>query len=390
MKSRRLEPLTQGFVNKLTPPARRTFMRDPGMKGLAIDLVPTGAITYVFRCSENGRRRHIRIGCVRAIKLSEARMKALELRRLVCLGEPLTPAREPLKAAQTYGTYLEERYLPHIQITHRGYETELSYIRRHLLPTFGEIPITEIRRAQIVSWVESLRAKGFKPGTVNRALNLFKASMTKAVEWEIEGLTESPARTVKPLADHARVERFLTPEEGQRLLDVVRQSANPMLYPVIGLLLLTGARKSEALNLKWEHIDFERRLWTVPLSKSGKPRHIPLSEGALRLLEQARDVASRYRVAGPYAFPNVETGKPLKDINHAWDTARKASGLAKVRLHDLRHSYASALVNEGRSIYEVQKLLGHANISTTERYAHLSQQTLAEGAAKVDEHFAIK
>jgi len=390
MKSRRLEPLTQVFVNKLIPPGRRTFMRDPGMKGLAIDLVPTGAITYVFRCSENGRRRHIRIGCVRAIKLSEARMRALELRRLLCLGEPLTPVRESLKAAQTYAAYMEERYLPHIQITHRGYETELSYINRHLLPAFGETALNEIRRAHVDSWVERLRAKGLKPGTVNRALNLFKASMTKAVEWEIEGLTESPARTVKPLADHARVERFLTPEEGQRLLAVVRQSSNLMLYPVIGFLLLTGARKSEALNLKWEHIDFERRLWTVPLSKSGKPRHIPLSDGALRLLEQARGIATQGQITSPYAFPNIETGQRLRDITHAWDTARKASGLAKVRLHDLRHSYASALVNEGRSIYEVQKLLGHANISTTERYAHLSQQTLAEGAAKVDEHFAIK
>ena len=352
--------------------------------------MPTGAITYVFRCSENGRRRHIRIGCVRAIKLSEARTRALELRRLLCLGEPLTPVRETPKAVQTYAAYLEERYLPYIEITHRGFETERSYVKRHLLPAFGETPLTEIRRAHVVGWVERLRAKGLKPGTVNRALNLFKASMTKAVEWEIEGLTESPARTVKALPDHARIERFLTPEEGQRLLAIVRQSPNPMLYPVIGFLLLTGARKSEALNLKWDHIDFERRLWTVPLSKSGKPRHIPLSEGALRLLEQAREVAASFRLAGPYAFPNVETGQRLRDITHAWDTARKAAGLGDVRLHDLRHSYASALVNEGRSIYEVQKLLGHANISTTERYAHLSQQTLAEGAAKVDEHFAIK
>lgn len=387
--SRRMEPLTQAFVNKLTPPARRTFMRDPGMKGLAIDLVPTGAITYVFRCTENGRTRHIRLGSVRAIKLEEARKKAAELRRRLWLSQPVAPVREPPQAAMTYAAYMEERYIPFIQMTHRGFGVELSYIKHHLLPAFGAIPIIQIRRAQVLSWVEAMQARKLKPGSINRALNLFKASMTKAVAWEVDGLTDSPARMVKSVADHARVERFLTPQEGQRLLGAVRQSANPMLYPLIGFLLLTGARKSEALNLRWEQIDFDRRLWTVPLSKSGKPRHIPLSDGALRLLEQAKDITARSDASGAFAFPNLRTGERLKDITHAWDTARKAAGLPDVRLHDLRHSYASALVNEGGSIYEVQKLLGHANIATTERYAHLSHKTLAEGAAKVDAHFRI-
>ena len=114
-----------------------------------------------------------------------------------------------------------------------------------------------------MGWVEGMRAKGLKPGTVNRALNLFKASMTKAVEWEMEGMTESPARTVKPLADHARVERFLSPQESHALMDAVQKSSNPMLYPLIGFLLLTGSRKSEAFNLKPEHINESTRVWTV-------------------------------------------------------------------------------------------------------------------------------
>jgi integrase len=203
-------------------------------------------------------------------------------------------------------------------------------------------------------------------------------------------MTESPARMVKPLADHARVERFLSPEEGRRLMDAASCSSNAMLYPLIGFLLLTGARKSEALNLKHEHINESTRVWTVPLSKSGKPRHIPLSEGACALLQQAKEVCASRHLTSPYVFPNPETGARLKDVTHAWETARAAAGLQGVRLHDLRHSYASALVNEGRAIYEVQKLLGHANVSTTQRYAHLSQDTLAEGAAKVEEHYNLR
>jgi integrase len=185
------------------------------------------------------------------------------------------------------------------------------------------------------------------------------------------------------------VERFLSPQESRALMDAVQKSSNPMLYPLIGFLLLTGSRKSEAFNVRWEHIDVDKRLWTVPLSKSGKPRHIPLSEGAFGLLLQAKEICVSGNLVSPWCFPNLETGKPLRNIQHCWEQARELAGLQSVRLHDLRHSYASALVNEGRSIYEVQKLLGHANVSTTERYAHLSQETLAQGAAAVQEHYKL-
>jgi integrase len=386
----RPEPLTQALVNKIVP-NRRTFMSDWGVKGLAIDLSPPRTITYCFRYTNTqGRQVNRRIGCARAIKLNEARMRALELRRLLWLGEPLAPVMEAPKAIQTYAAYVAGRYLPYIQLAHRGVGVELSYIKRHLLPAFGELGLAQIRRADVVGWVEGMRSKGLKPGTVNRALNLFKASMTKAVEWEVEGMTESPARSVKPLADHARVERFLSPQESHALMDAVQKSSNPMLYPVIGFLLLTGSRKSEAFNVCWDHIDADKRLWTVPLSKSGKPRHIPLSDGAMAMVERARQVvASTALSTSPYVFPNVATGGPLRDIQHCWEQARELAGLQNVRLHDLRHSYASALVNEGRSIYEVQKLLGHANVSTTQRYAHLSQDTLAQGAAAVQEHYKL-
>ena len=347
----RPEPLTQALVNKIVP-MRRTFMSDWGVKGLAIDLSPPRTITYCFRYTNTqGRQVNKRIGCARAIKLNEARMRALELRRLLWMGEPLTPVKETPEAIQTYAAYVAGRYLPYIQLAHRGVGVELSYIKRHLLPAFGELGLAQIRRADVVGWVEGMRSKGLKPGTVNRALNLFKASMTKAVEWEVEGMTESPARTVKPLADHARVERFLSPQESHALMDAVQKSSNPMLYPVIGFLLLTGSRKSEAFNVCWEHIDFSKSLWTVPLSKSGKPRHIPLSDGAMAMVERARQVvASTALSTSHYVFPNVATGGPLRDIQHCWEQARELAGLQNVRLHDLRHSYASALVNEGRSI----------------------------------------
>ena len=118
--------------------------------------------------------------------------------------------------------------------------------------------------------------------------------------------------------------------------------------------------------------DFDHALWTVPLSKSGKPRYIPLSKAALNVIERRRGNNS------DYIFPNPKSDNPPNSIHDTWDRIRKNAGIPDVRIHDLRHNFASILVNHGRSLYEVQKLLGHANISTTQRYAHLSQDTLKE------------
>ena len=127
----------------------------------------------------------------------------------------------------------------------------------------------------------------------------------------------------------------------------------------------------ELLKSKWSEFDLERRIWRIPLAKSGKSRHVPLSQAALAVLAQL----PRWDDC-PYVVPNPNTRKPFVNIHRSWDNARKAAGLPEVRMHDLRHSMASNMVNSGRSIYEVANVLGHAQLKTTQRYAHLSQETL--------------
>ena len=140
-----------------------------------------------------------------------------------------------------------------------------------------------------------------------------------------------------------------------------------------GMLILTGARKREVLDAKWGDFDLERKQWRVPVTKAGKPRYIPLSEVVIKLL----NAVPRHR-RDTYAFANPKTGVPYVTIFNSWNTARKLAGLSDVRIHDLRHSFASFLVNAGRPLYEVQKILGHTQIRTTQRYAHLSQDTLLD------------
>ena len=170
-------------------------------------------------------------------------------------------------------------------------------------------------------------------------------------------------------------ERFLNEDEVRRLYDAVLTSENPMLKYIVPMLLLTGARKREVLDARWEDFDVDNRLWRIPFTKTGKPRTVPMSDGVMSVLETVP------RVAGSaYVFPNPDTGKPYVTIHNAWDTVRKRAGLREVRMHDLRHSFASILINSGRSLYEVQHLLGHTQVKTTERYAHLQQDTLMRAA----------
>lgn len=142
---------------------------------------------------------------------------------------------------------------------------------------------------------------------------------------------------------------------------------------IVPMLILTGARKREVLDAKWTDFDLERRIWRIPTTKAGKARHVPLSDGVIsRLSTMPRNFN--------WAFANPDTGKPYVSIYYAWHTARTKAGLADVRMHDLRHSFASLLINSGRTLYEVQNILGHTQVKTTQRYAHLSQDTLLAAA----------
>ena len=170
----------------------------------------------------------------------------------------------------------------------------------------------------------------------------------------------------------------MSQDELRRLSEAIKKSENPMLEPIISMLILTGARKSEVLNARWEDFDLNRRLWRISYTKTGKSRTIPLSESAQAVLERIPKIENC-----PYVFVNPDTGKPFNAIYNSWNTARKRAGLEDLRIHDLRHSFASFLINGGRTIYEVGELLGHTQVKTTMRYAHLANETLMEAVNTV-------
>jgi integrase len=258
------------------------------------------------------------------------------------------------------------------------------------MPAFQTRPLAAINKAEITAFIHG-KIGTLAPGTINRLLNLLKAIFSRAIEWGIGGLEKNPAHGIKQLALTHRRERFLSPDEGERLRLAVLKSPNRMLAPIVAFLLLTGCRKREALDAKWEHIDLEKRQMLIPLAKSGKPRSVVLSVSAVQALMQAKDILLQEMgdaaAECPWPFANPITQRPFVTVFTSWDTARQTAGLAEVRMHDLRHSFASSLVNRGATLYDVQHLLGHSSPTMTERYSHLSQSRLSAAASEAEAYY---
>ncbi len=215
-----------------------------------------------------------------------------------------------------------------------------------------------------------MRKAGYAAGTANKWIVQIRYMYNVAKKAKIPGSETNPAAGIKQFRVEGR-ERFLSSEETERLRIAVERSDNKQLKYIVALALMLGCRKMELLKAKFEDFDLERRTWKIPLSKSGKTRHVPLSTASVAVLKSL----PRWEVV-PWVVPNPKTLKPFTHLNESWKTATRRAGLKGFRIHDLRHSFASNLVNAGHSLLVVSRALGHANIQQTSRYSHLSDDTL--------------
>ena len=352
---------------------------DDRRTGLLFEVRASGGKTWYLRYTDaRGAQRQHRIANASDIPLDQARKAATELRGQIAQGHDPSEQKAILRSVPTFATFMAERYMPFVKGYKKSWDCDDSLLRNHLLPVLGKKHLDEITKHDVISFHHGMRDRGYAAGTCNRCLIMLRYAMNLALKWEIPGITKNPTKDAALFENHNKKERFLSSQEAQRLYEAVKKSDNPMLQFIIPMLILTGARKREVLDAKWEDFDLIRRQWRIPMTKSGRPRHVPLSEGVLQLLDSIPQGES-----GEHVFANPKTKKAYVSIFHSWNTARKSVGLGDVRIHDLRHSFASFLVNAGRSLYEVQKILGHTQIKTTQRYAHLSQDTLIEAANAV-------
>ena len=352
----------------------RLDLYDTAISGFILEVRPSGVKTYFLRYRDkHGKQKQHKIGDTKSITFEQAKNAAQTLRARVVLGENLFAEKMSLKNIPTLEQFNQNHYMPFIKGYKRSWDTDDTMLRIHLLPRFGRLHLDEITTQDIIAFHHAMRAQGYAPSTCNRPLIILRYMFNLAKKWNIEGVAKNPVSGILLFEENNKRERFLNPLEVKRLYDILATSSNSQLKYIVPLLLLTGCRKRELLDAKWEHIDIERCTWRIPITKNGKARYVPLSTEVLNLLSRL----PRFE-ACPYLVPNPHTKMPYASIDYAWGNARRQAELAEVRMHDLRHSFASFLVNAGRSLYEVQKILGHSQLVTTQRYAHLSQATLLD------------
>jgi integrase len=364
------------------PGKKRTDYWDLTTTGFVLECRSTGGKSYTLRYFDaHGRQRQHKIGIHGEITFDQARRAAIRLRSEVVLGGDPAGTKDTKKATISYAD-LAAQHLEYAATYQKRPENTDAVLRVHILPRWGKLRLDEITPQEIAKWLGQKRANGLAPATVEKIRITFNRSFELALKWNLPGITANPVRGItRPKFSNQR-SRYLTAGEAQRLFRAVERSANPQLKHIVGLLLLTGARKNELLKAQWQHVDFDRHAWFIPDSKTGKSRHVPLSQAAVDILGKLP------RWGGcPWLLPNPATLKPYTDIKRAWMTARDEAQLPDVRIHDLRHSFASFAVNAGVDLFAVGKVLGHADHQSTMRYSHLANDTLMAaveaGAAKM-------
>lgn len=406
--------ITKRFVNGLGSVGGEIFVWDRDLKGFGLRLQPTGEKSYVVKyragSGRNAPSRRITLGAVGRLTPDEARKLAKSVLGSVAHG--LDPAA--IKAAERRAAPLREvadLFLSEHVEAKRKPATASHYrdiLERIVLPELGARQAEKVTTADLAKLHVRMKSR---PYQANRMLAVVGSLYSFAGKRKLVPPGFNPARGIDRYPEKGR-ERFLTADELGRLGDAIREAEtiglpwsidhtkptakhapkdakrrtviDPFAAAAIRLLILTGARLREILNLKWQHVDTERGLLLLPDSKTG-PKSIILNAPALAVVSGLKHIGA-YVIASQSAGTDDE--KPRADLNRPWRSIARRAGLAGLRIHDLRHTHASVGAGAGLGLPIIGKLLGHARASTTQRYAHLDTDPLRRASDHIGARLA--
>ena len=360
MATRQYRTLTKRIVDRLAVDDKDALFWDRELPGFGLRVYPSGAKVYVVQTRCAGRSKRVTVGRHGDVSPDQARKEAARIIARIKAGEapiPLAPKAHPTMVE------LAERYQrEHVAMRCRP-ATVAHYgimLAKHIVPALGEIKVAEVERKHILAFQYELREK---PTVANRALDMLIKMFNLAEAWELRPPGKNPCRFVRRYKVQPQHERFLTSEELHRLgcaLDAApaERLASRHGAAAIRLLVLTGCRRNEILGLRWEDVDFEAGELRLRDTKTGA-RVVPLTPPAAEVLEDLPRVPGN-----PWVIPGKKRGTHQRNINDSWDRIRRRAGLAGVRLHDLRHSFASRALAMGESLSMIAKLLGHTQVQT--------------------------
>lgn len=345
---------------------------DEKVPGLGVRIYPSGRKAFVLSYRVHGAKRLLTLGDYGTLTLETARKKAQQERAKVLEGQDPLQERRQTRAAPTVADLAKDYLERHARLHKRASSVadDVDMLRQKALPALGTKKVATVSRRDIESLHQALKGTPYR---ANRVLALLSKMFSLAIRWDWR--PDNPVIGIPRFPEEKR-ERWLNEEELAKLLDVLSTHSNQRAANAVRLLVLTGSRRSEVLSATWEQFDLSRGVWTKPShqTKQNKTEHVPLNDAALQLLTAMRLADP----AGSYLFPGDSAGKPLQDIKGFWKSVCATAGLNNVRIHDLRHTFASHLVSSGLSLEIVGRLLGHTQAATTKRYAHLADHPLRE------------
>lgn len=403
------ERLTDALVRRASAGNRpQVFLWDAAVKGFGLRVTNRGAKSFILDYRVKGRQRRITIGNYPDWSVAAARTEAGNLKKKVDLGHDPLGQRHAERAAPTLRDLWERYRQDHLpRKAARSQVDETIMWEKLILPELGKDRVMDITHDQVEALHRRITVERGTPVRANRTVEVLRKAFNLAIRWEWRG--DNPASGIRKNPEERR-ERFLSPEELARLSAALDGHGEPVSTNAIRMLMLTGARKSEVLGATWDMFDLDRGVWVKPSAhtKQRREHRVPLSAAALDLLREIRKTAD-----GPYVFPGKTdedgTPRPLTDIKRSWESVCVKAGLAvqvpkrnrqgkvmkdkdgktiltwkpNVRIHDLRHSFASLLVSGGASLPMIGAMLGHTQVQTTQRYAHLYDEPLRQAAEHV-------
>jgi site-specific recombinase XerD len=390
------ERITKRTVDAAKTDEKDTFVWDSEIKGFGLKITPKGKKIYVLQYRFQRTLRRFTIGTHgNPWTPEQARSEALRLLGLAKDGKDPATAKQSDKDAITVSALCDLYLVDGVHGKSAStLATDKGRINRHIKPLLGRKRVKDLNMNDIKKFMRDVatgktainektgkhgraRVTGGE-GTANRTAGLLGGILTFAIDGGIR--SDNPVHGVKRYAEK-QSERFLSPNELARLGDILTKAEqhgeNQIAINGIRLLILTGCRKAEILTLQWSHVNFETGYLELPTSKTGQKR-VPIGAPTLELL------ANLPRIEGnPYVLPGEKTGRHLVGLPRVWGRLRKEAGLENVRLHDLRHSFASVGAGAGMGLQVVGKLLGHRHSSTTARYAHIADDPAKAAADRI-------
>jgi integrase len=377
--------LTKRIVDAADIRASEYFIWDDDIPGFGLRVLPSKRKSYIVQYRAGRRSRRMSLGLSTVLTCEQARTRAIAIIAAAKNGEDPAAKRDADRQAITVKELAERFDKEHISVrvkesTAKGYRRMLE---RVIVPALGRHRVTEVTRADIAKIHHDLR---HIPYDANRCLEIISKMFSLAEMWGLRPEGTNPRKHIKKYPEEKR-ERFLSAAELRRVGEVLREMEDegielPSAIAAVRLLILTGCRLGEIMTLKWEYVDISGKALRLPDSKTGA-KVVHLGQPAVEVLQKIERVEKN-----PWVIVGTKPGARLSDLQPFWQRVRARAGLKDVRIHDLRHTFASTAVAAGQGLPMIGKPLGHTQVQTTARYAHLATDPVRTAADSISKRLA--